>query len=262
MKEFETKPLSDFKMTNLERGLTILELLVDYPDGLGTSELARLLDLPKNFIFRATGALEYRGFLIKVEESKKFVLSRKMLSMGYTSLQQSSLIEEAMPVMRMIRDSVNETVVICSIEDYQGIVLDSIQCSHPFRFVVDTGTHFDLHCSAPGKAMLSMMNDDDAETIIDHLPFTHYNERTITTKEAFLDELAKVREVGYGLDNAEQLDGVHCLAAPILDVTGKPIAALNVTGPSNRFTAERFEEVGALISQAAIDISVKLGYRK
>ena len=59
--------------------------------------------------------------------------------MGYTFLQQNSLMEEAMPVMRSVRDVVNETVVICSIEGTQGVVLDSIPCSHPFRFVVDTG---------------------------------------------------------------------------------------------------------------------------
>ncbi len=89
--------LSEFKMTNLERSLMIMELLMQYPEGLGISDIGRILGFPKNFVFRATGALHFRGYLARDEKSKKFQLSRKLLSMGYSVLQQSSLLEISIP---------------------------------------------------------------------------------------------------------------------------------------------------------------------
>ena len=50
--------------------------------------------------------------------------------------------------------------------------------------------------------------------------------------------------MGYAFDRAEALEGVHCIAAPILDGNGIPIAAITTTGPAYRLQAEDFEAIG------------------
>ncbi|MCF7849458.1 MAG: IclR family transcriptional regulator [Kiritimatiellales bacterium] len=251
---------SELKMSNLERGLSILELLAEHPDGLGTSEMARRLDYPKNFVFRSTAALYQRGYLTRNEESKKFMLSRKLLSMGYAVLQKSGLIESAMPVMRELRDEVRETVVLCTIEEAHGLVLDHVPGLHSFRLVVDTGMHFELHSSAPGKAILANLSAKERDRIMKVMRFTRFNDNTITTKTAFTAELEEVRKTGYALDRAEELDGIHCVSAPVFNQKGEPIAAVTVTGPSNRLPAKKFPIIGTMLKAYADQISTKLGY--
>ena len=51
------------------------------------------------------------------------------------------------------------------------------------------------------------------------MEFTRYNARTITTPEAYMDELEKVRKLGYAMDNEEELSGVLCIGAPIFNYT-------------------------------------------
>lgn len=254
--------LAEFRMTNLERGLAILELLTECPEGLGTSEIARRLELPKNFVFRAAGVLHALGYLDRNEDSKSFTLSRKLLSMGYHVLKHTSLVEIAMPLMKQLRNEVKETVTLCAIEGQQGIVLDHVPSPHSLRLVVETGAHFHLHSSAPGKAMLAFMPEDDRDHLIGQLRFEKFTSQTITTKKAFFQALEAVRKSGYAVDMGEELEGIHCLSSPVFDERGAPVAAIVVTGPSSRLAVESFGKTGALVCRTAEQVSTKLGSSK
>lgn len=251
--------LAEFKMTNLERGLAILELLKEYPDGLGTSEIGRQLELPKNFVFRATSVLRSLGYIDRNDASKTFTLSRKLLSMGYHVLKHTSLIEVAMPLMKQLRNEVKETVTLCAIENDQGIVLDHVPSPHSLRLVVETGAHFQLHSSAPGKAMLAFMPEDDRSHIIGQLGFEKFTSQTITSKRKFLEALDAVRAGGYAVDLGEEMEGIHCLSAPIFDEKGTPVAALVITGPSSRMPISGMQVLGQQVRKTAGRVSTKLG---
>ncbi|MDF7824840.1 IclR family transcriptional regulator [Pontiellaceae bacterium B12227] len=251
--------ISEFKMTNLERGLTILELLTEHPAGLGTSEIARLLELPKNFVYRATGVLHLRGYLERNEDSKTFSVSRKLLSMSYHVLKHTSLIEVSMPLMKKLRNEIRETITLCAIEGAQGIVLDYVPSPHSLRLVVETGAHFQLHSSAPGKAMMAFMEKEDLDDMISRLSFKKFTNRTITTKKGFFQALETARKTGFASDLGEELEGIHCLSAPVFGEKGTPVAALVVTGPSSRFPVSVFKEHGELLKQTAAMISTRLG---
>ena len=251
--------LAEFKMTNLERGLAILELLKEYPEGLGTSEISRQLELPKNFIFRATSVLHSLGSIDRNADSKTFSLSRKLLSMGYHVLKHTSLIELSMPLMKELRNELKETVTLCSIEGTQGIVLDHVPSPHSLRLVVETGAHFQLHSSAPGKAMIAFMKGEDRDYLVSQLSLEKFTNQTITTKKGFLQALETVRENGYAIDLGEELEGIHCLSAPIIDERGVPVASLVVTGPSSRLEIKDFKLKGERIRDIADQISTRLG---
>ena len=119
---------------------------------------------------------------------------------------------------------------------------------------------FPLHAAAPGKALLAFMPPPIWDSIIERLELTRYNERTITTKQALLEELAQIRECGYALDRAEQFEGVHCTAAALLDGRGHAVAAINVTGPASRLTEAMLHSVGRQTSECAQRISQLLGF--
>ncbi len=254
------KEFSEYNVTNLERGMMILELLAEHPEGLGISDIAIALDFPKNSVYRVTGAMYFRGFLVRDEKSKKFLLSHKLLSLGYNVLLQNGLLETARPLMRKLRDDIRETVVLCAMDGLRAIVLDSVPGTHLFRFVVETGMHSTLHASAQGKVLLAFMDSQAAGKIIDRLTFERLTENTITDRNLFLDELATVRSCGYGIERGEGLDGVSCVSAPIFDKTGEAIAAITVTGPTSRLQYESFEDVGRKMVSIAMEISQNLGY--
>ncbi|HEY3323990.1 MAG TPA: IclR family transcriptional regulator [Planctomycetota bacterium] len=248
-----------YSVSNLARGLDVLELLLNHPGGLGVSDIAELLEIPKNAAFRVTTALWERGYLLRNDDNKTFRLSPKLMTMGYKAADRQGLIERSIPFMRQLRDSLKETVVLCALAENDGVVLEQVPGLYPFRFVVDPGSTFHLHTSAQGKALLAFLPPATQSELIEKIRFTRYNERTIASKQALLAELEKVRRLGYGIDHAEELDGVHCCAAALLDARGYPVAAISTTGPAQRFTESMFETVGRQMRECAEKISQTLG---
>jgi hypothetical protein len=56
-----------------------------------------------------------------------------------------------------------------------------------------------------------------------------FTRATIVEPGALLDELSRVRSVGYGLDLEERVEGFCCVAAPLFDTSGKFAGAIGVS---------------------------------
>jgi DNA-binding IclR family transcriptional regulator len=252
---------SRYSVPNLDRALSILETLSVAPAGLTLSELAAILEIPTNSVFRISRTLEERGYLERTEATKKFQLTQKLLRLSCApAAGERSLTESALETMRALRDQTLETVLLGTISGTEGIVLEQVPGRHPFRFCVDVGVRFELHTAAPGKAMLAAMPAAEAGALMDQMPFTRFNPRTITERAAFEAELERTRERGFGVDEGEEREGAHCIGGVILDRQGAPAGAIWLTGPSSRIPASRFASVGLLLRDAARLISSKLGY--
>lgn len=257
------KPTStneNYQVPALDRALTILELLAEHSDGMRMREIAERLGLPANSVFRITGTLEERGYLLRDGEDMRYRLSRKVLALGYAAVGEDKLTEQSLDVMRVLRDETHETVLVGIRDDLEGLVLEQVASTQPIKFLVAPGTRFPLHTAAPGKAVLAYLPPDEREAVLGRMVFTRFNDRTLDTREKFEADLINVTAQGYGLDRGEQIDGLHCVAAPIFDHRGYPIAALWLTGPSFRFPPSEFDRIGRKVAAAAQQISRRFGY--
>jgi len=245
----------------LERGLRVVEYLDRYPGGRGIGQISQDLGLPKNSVFRITLTLLKAGYLERDPDSARVRLSLKLLSLGYGALRETpGLVEQSLGFMRQLRDAVRETVCLSVIADDEGIVLEQVPGLWPFRCVVDPGMRQPLHASASCKAILAFAPPEDLEAILAQLPMPRLTPHTLTDKESLREDLRQVRECGYALDRGEHIEGIVCVAAPILDRHGYPVASLTVTGPSGRMAPPRHAELGPQVRATADRISRKLGY--
>jgi DNA-binding IclR family transcriptional regulator len=254
--------VSRYHVPNLTRALNILELLTEQPQGLTTTQITSQLKIPRNSVFRITSTLLEHGYLVRDDESLVFQLSQKLLTMGYAALSEESLIEKSIGHMRHLRDRYKETVPLGILHGQEGVVIEEVQGTHSFRFVLEPGRRFHIHSAAPGKAMVAFLPEEEREHLIKHAGFIKFNERTIRNKNDFREVLAKVRKCGYAIDNAEEIEGMHCVSAPIFNRHGYPIAAIWITGPSYRIKHKDFEQIGIDIKKATNRISKSLGYVK
>ncbi len=251
---------SRYKVPNLERGLQVLELLLDHPGGLQQSEIAAQLRCSRTSVYRITMTLLEHGYLTREEETKALTLSRKLVAMGSRTLAEPALMTISVDILKNLRDLVKETALIGTIVENEVVVLEQILGSHPFKFSVDLGTRLPLHTAAPGKAILAFLPATEADRMIRGLTFTRFTERTLADATKLRRELTEVATTGYALDRGEQMTGIHCVAAPIFDRHGYPIAAVWITGPSDRVQAAGLETVGEFVSSQARVISTRLGH--
>ena len=113
-----------------------------------------------------------------------------------------------------------------------------------------------------GKGDHAYLPNTVRDRYLSYMEFTRYNARTITTRDAYLEELEKVRKLGYAMDNEEELNGVICIGAPIFNYTGYPCGAIWISGPKDRLSKEVVRVSADCIRKVAQTISLELGYSK
>ncbi len=252
----------NFQTPILERALSVIELLSKNKNGLGISEITRLLDLPKNSVFRITGTLYQQGYLNRDPKTKFFTLSRKFVDIGFSALGEQDLIEQSIDVMRDIRDITKETTLLGIVAEEKGIIMNQVPSNQPIKLTVDLGINFNLHCSAPGKAYLAFLPEAECDKLLDQVELKKYTDRTIASKTDLLEELKKIRKQGFSIDFEEEFEGVHCVGAPVLNHKNYPIAVVWVTGPSYRFPEQKMESIGKVVKENVETISRRFGYQK
>ena len=253
----KTNAGSNYHVPNLKRALLVLELLGETRGGMTISEIVEALSVPKNSIFRITATLLDSGYLLRNNE-KKFVLTRKLLAIGSSAVSEYSLVEKSFDIMCQLRDLLQETVLIGTIAQNEFIVMEQAAGKHPFKFMLDIGSRISLHTAAPAKSIMAYLPEKQLEHLLNVMDFKQFNQRTITTAAGFRAALEEVRQHGYALDRAEELDGVHCIGAPVFDRYGYPVASIWTTGPSERLPDSLFETLGQQIKEHADRISQRL----
>lgn len=256
------KQEESYKVPNLEKGIAVLEYLSVNPKGNSLQEIKTALDISQTTAYRILNTLVRLDYLNYNEESKRYKLSLKLLNLGFRSLNEHNLLETVVPRLRDLRDHVKETACFGVLGDEKGIFIEQAQGHHTFRFILSPGKPFELHCSAPGKAIMAYLPNTVRERYLSYMKFTRYNARTITDRETYLEELEKVRLQGYALDNEEELSGVICIGAPVFNYTGYPCGAIWISGPKDRLTREILKSSVKSIKDIAAQISSELGYSR
>jgi IclR family acetate operon transcriptional repressor len=249
-----------YQVPNLERALRILEHLASCGSPCGVSDIARDLKLPKNSVFRILVTLHAQGYLERDDGEKTYCLSRKLLSLGYAAMGDATLVEKSLDVMRRLRDLTRETVLLGTLIDNHGVVVEQVPSPEPVKFLINVGHCFPLHTAAPGKAMLAFLPPEEREAILAKMSFTRFNERTITKRQAFDRELEATRAKGYAVDRGEEIESLHCVAAPVFDHRGRPLAAIWITGPSFRLREADFPRLAPFVVEKAEMISRRFGH--
>jgi IclR family acetate operon transcriptional repressor len=240
-----------------DRCLAILELLARHDAGLGLTEIATRLAISKNMVFRVLNDLTARGYAYR-DDDKTYCLGRKLLELAAPRVDGRSLVEEAAPEMRALCEACGEGVGLLVPVGGEAVLVHYLPSRHPIRIIYDLGVRIPLHANAPGKALLAFASDAERAERMRLQDFRRYTARTITSAAKLEAQFDEARRQGYTVDLAEELEGVHCAAAPVHDGGGRLVAALVATGPIDRIPEERLPALGRQVAACARRISERL----
>ena len=263
-KSSKTDPLGleRYRVPMLDKSLDVLEAMVGYSDGLTLTELTEALKMPKNSVFRIASTLTIRGYVERDEASKRYRVSRKLLSLGHNAIGGRRLLELAGPVLKALMDETRETALLGTLSGRRGVVLDQVASSHPVKVVVEIGHPFPLHTAAPAKAILAFLNPAQQQRLTDGLEFKSFTKTTIKSQRAYRKELANVLKEGVAYDRKEESLMYACVAAPVFDHKAYPVAAIWISGPADRVTPEQMPGLAKIVRRHAARLSAALGYEK
>lgn len=245
---------------SVRRALSLLLFVGEHDDPRGASlkDVATGLELNKSTALRLFEPLLDFGLITQDEETGRFRLGARVVSLGQSFLSKVDLRAVAHPALRGLMTQTGETVHLTIYDHPDVVYVDKVESPNVVHMRSEIGKRMPAYSTATGKAFLAHLPADRvSDAIARGLPRRTGN--TITTAEDLLAELAKVRDQGWAVDNVENEDGVRCVGAPILDHLGAVVAALSVSGPTMRVTEDRVPELGAQVKAVAEEISRHIG---
>ena len=252
----------NYHVPNLDRALQIVERLSSFPKGLNRNEISAETGCSANMVYRIMMTLVDAGWAYRDEVTGAYRLSRRLLDIAVAGSDEYSLASVAWPDMCALRDETNLTVQLGIITtDGRGLIIESVASRNPIRYVEEKGVWTkDLYTGAGWKSILAFLPKEESSRLMDALTFRRFTANTITSRKELDKALADVRRHGYAVDRAEGREGLHCVAAPIFDRTGRIIGTIGVSAPSEQLPERDFKRRAASTVAVASAISAKLGW--
>ena len=250
--------MPDYIIPNLRNACRILRHLSKGDDSKGIGDLSRELSIPRTTVLRIVRTLEAENFLR--EDHGGLKLGGALAALGMKAAGSQDLREAAQPCLQSLTADTNESSHLAVWDDGRSLIAAVANCSHPLSAVSKEGTRAFVHASAGGKILLAYEVGGLLEDVWKKEDRVRLTERSLTTLADLRRELAYVRQVGFALDNEEYHEGVRCLAAPVIDSSGKVCAAVGITASTARFPEARIEQIAARVKQAAAAISRRIGF--
>ena len=225
-------------ITSLRRGLTILELLANEPEGLLAKTVSFRTGLNLSTCYHLLNTLMAAGYVAKQPRTQRFALTGKISFPTLTSIEQAHLLPQLQPHLHTLRDLTSETAYL-SLRHHNEIVVSAIVDSPQALKVslLHVGYNGAAHAMALGKAILAYLDEHDVSAYLFHCGMPALTHKTISEEAAFKFDLANVRLRGYSLDLEEFVAGVCCIGAPIFGVAGRVVVSLAISLPASRYYA-------------------------
>lgn len=221
-----------YNLQSLSNALDVIELLCAEPN-LGTSEITKKLKMGRSAVFRILATLESKGYVLK-DNNSKYKLSFKLVSIGQNIKQSDTLIPQIHPYLERITTMTGETShLVIWHSDTEIIFIDKVLSSSSIHMTSMVGLTRTAHLTGTGKALLAFSEPERIQTYMEKVSFSKMTLNSIGTRWELAEELSKICKNGYSIDDEESENGLFCIAAPIFQL-GKPIAAISISGPSQR----------------------------
>lgn len=221
--------------------------------------LARAIDGDKGNVHRLLRVLEERGYVEQDPTTKLFSASVRLVSVAAQVLRGLDLVSAAGPVMRELSERTGEAVHLARRMRTGGVY---VAREHRGGGVVTVETEIGaqpvLHATATGKALYCTADRAELSRVVPE-PLSRHTMRTITSIDGLLADLEQVRARGYALDDEELNLDVRCVAAPVFDLHGTPLASIGLSGPASRVTLVSVEDLGRQVWAAALRITKEMG---
>ena len=221
---------------------------------LGITEISKSVGVGRSKVHRLVDTLRFLGFVEQDQVSKKYRLGLRMFEIAAAAASRFDLGPRARQALQELVWATGETVNVGVLQGNEVLYVDNVRGFGPLRLEVELGTRAPANCVALGKAILAFESPEQVERVLSG-PLVASTRNSITDPERLREELKRVRELGYALDDEESFPGIRCVAVPIVHYSGSPIAAIAVSGPAARLPMSRLLDFVQPLKDTADHIS-------
>ncbi len=241
------------------RALDILEALVDSNVGLGITELGGKVGLNKSTTYRIVQALKIRDYVNQNNQTNKYYLGYKILTLANGFSNQNRLRDVARKHLEELSKKTSHTVQLAILEKKEVIYLDQVEGSYIFQLRLQIGNRAPFHCTAAGKSILAFLKQEELEDILNHADLVPFCNKTITSIGVLRKELKTIKRNGFSFCDGEYDNYLRAIGAPIMGIGPKVIGCVVLTAPSNCIKLREVPYFSKIVKETGLKISSEVG---
>jgi DNA-binding IclR family transcriptional regulator len=241
----------------VDNALRLLSLFRTH-ERIRVKDAAEALQVATGTAHRVLAMLVYRGYVTQDPFSKVYIPGVMLLSIGLQAVQRSDLRNAARPFLEDLRDQLDETIQLATLEGVEVLFIDGVESTKTLRVTSRAGTLRPAHCTSVGKALLTQI---PRESLLDLYPeenLTKVTQNSIGTRSQLLLELDAIRTRGYALNFGELEDGIGSVACEVSCGGGRVLGAIGAGAPMSRLDDLRIVEMADHIRKAADELGKQI----
>lgn len=258
------RPKSQFRessagtMQSLDRALGVL-VAVSRAGRATLTDLSLSLGVPTATTHRILTTLQKHGFVTFSDERQDWSIGIEAYRTGAAFMNRTSLTEVSRPVMRRLMEKTGETANLAIPDGAEVVFVEQVETLNPIRAFFARGTRTSMHASGTGKAILSSLPEGRVRQLLMGTGLTAFTDRTLVNPNDLFADLKVTHDRGYSFDQEERYSGMSCIGSVIYDEHHEAIGGVSISGPSTRFDPMRVPELGAIVAEAAAEITRNIG---
>lgn len=253
------------KNNSIDKALFLLNYFNMERITIGLSELSRMSGMPKATVYRLLSTMESHGYLQKVDilgKERQYQLGLKFLEMGNIVGNNIELKNIALPFMKELLNSINESVQLVVQSGNDAIYIEKLESTRHIRAYTRVGRRAPLYAGACPRAIFSFLPDKEINNILNTVKLKKYTKNTIIDKEKIWENIKRARQLGYTISYGELAEETFAIGAPLKNHTASVAGSLSIVGPEQRLNSKTMNSYIKKVLKATNDISGALGYKK
>lgn len=213
----------------LDKALSVLETLRTSKVRLGVNEIAKRCDLNPSTTFRILKTLEVNGWVFQCSDDR-YLIGQKISFVTEKNNLFLALKDIASFTMNRYTGQLHQAMNLIVRDGGDCFILQQSRTKSLFDYVAPINTAMPFYACAGGKILLSELPILVVDKLLETTPLEPLTPHTITSAEAFWNELRSVARQGYAFDFQESSPNGSCIAVPVRDDEGTIIASLSFSG--------------------------------
>jgi DNA-binding IclR family transcriptional regulator len=248
----------DARVKSADRVMAVLDL-VGETGSLSFAEIVSRLELPKSSAHALLRTIQQRRYLVFDEDRRVYRLGTRIWELARSHNGVEDLRDLMKPLMDALVDQTQETVQLATLDGLEAVYIELSESPHPMKLTSRSGVRLPAHASAIGKALLADLSPDEAAQRLGERELVALTAHTVSDVPSLLTELERIRRQGYSVDNEEFAVGLRCIAMPVRDINGTPVAAMSVSLPTPRYSREVAAQARAALGETVGRAAHRLG---
>lgn len=250
--------LSPLFNQSLEKGLAVLLAFNPQSETMNLAEIAVRCGMSKSAAQRFAYTLEVLGYLRKDPATKRYSLTAGTLALGYRYLLVNRTVERANPFLLDLNRACGETVNFSEPLGTDMVYVGRFPTSRTTPVHMPLGRSLPMYCTSAGRAYLSLLPHSERRALLEASDRVAYTRSTVIEVPKLLALCAEASERGYAYAASEYYEGDLNVGAAVVDASGCPLGAVNISAPATRWTLARVHrELAPLVIETARLISTR-----